>query len=598
MVMFSLSPERYVEAEVVHIPTGELRGVSGINKLKMNSSNGRLVSYRSDLCYVSSSLVMYDSVLSMGTNVLVHQAPGTSGGEWDNICSWEFSNVGKINGRSLNSRVDITHFKSVGSMLYKSDADKIYWHGVCGLNERGLALYTNSLTYGEVHVKVTFTWADTGQVVNLPFYQGSADIDIWKTSSSPYKECFYFGNGFKSTYYTWAGAHLSIIGNGVFPSVAGQNKSGTDSWTLSGCIVPTTGGQFSFVYAGQGCAGDIQLFSDRTSDPDIQKAVDTTHSYYKGDTVSWNIDTKVKTFYVDMFSYYGLLEFTDTLPEGLDYTSCVVTKGGRDITQNCIITYNPDTREFKASIDPSVLANRSFYNGEAMRCTINSKVDSATGIINNTGVVNYDNVRYDTNQAQINVVHSITTEVEGPGTISDCITNIQSGSSKSVTYSPNANCYLSEIQIDGITMPNNQLINYLNEYTFNNITSNHKIKAIFKENPTLTVVKEATPDYLNVFGNGEYLFKITGVGRLGENYEYSRSIHNGQSFTIQVPVGKYKVKEIGLNRSRLQEIIPLANGNALGETNLERGNASFKFINSLTKYDDYGHNDVIINNIK
>lgn len=142
------------------------------------------------------------------------------------------------------------------------------------------------------------------------------------------------------------------------------------------------------------------------------------------------------------------------------------------------------------------------------------------------------------------------------------------------------------------------MIDNLDSYTFSNITANHTIKAVFKENPTITIRKDSVNEFPSVFGNGYYSFKITGVTRTGESLEYTKTLQEGQSVTFHIPVGVYKVTEITSQRTSLLRVDATVNGDAEGNTNTELGSASFTFVNKFDDYKSDGHNDQIVNILK
>lgn len=317
-----------------------------------------------------------------------------------------------------------------------------------------------------------------------------------------------------------------------------------------------------------------------------------------GDTVTYLVKKKIEERFVDILTPYSQIVLEDELPEGMSFVNSVLYHDGANKT-TIYGTQAVSGNKVLYTFNSSTLKSNSLYNGGVLVWKITCKVNNkATGVVKNTGVVNYDGVRLNTNQVSINVVHCITSSADGPGTVSQGVSNIQSGSSKTFFFQPNDGCYLADILIDGVSVTHEQLVASLNGYTFSNITANHSIKAIFKENSALTISKEASPDYVSAFGNGEYIFKIEGIGRSGERYEFIKSLHDGQSITMRLPVGEYRISEVCNQRSQLQEIVPLSNGNDRGETNLELGNASFRFVNRLNEYDNYGHNDILNNKLK
>lgn len=110
-----------------------------------------------------------------------------------------------------------------------------------------------------VNYTVTVTWADSGQVVDLPFYQTITDIDAGSSPTSYYRESWTPKDGFTNDFYVYDTCKLLIDGT-TFRSTGGT--SGNDSLTKAGVIALTTNGQFSGQMELGRCGNGIALFSN------------------------------------------------------------------------------------------------------------------------------------------------------------------------------------------------------------------------------------------------------------------------------------------------------------------------------------------------
>lgn len=107
---------------------------------------------------------------------------------------------------------------------------------------------------------VTIRYADTNEIVELPFHQIITDIDAGGTSSY-YREGFTGGSGFNGTYYVYDKHRLNISGTTFqTPDDAGL-LDGDDSVIKGGVIALADRGQFSGKYQLGDCGNTLQIYS-------------------------------------------------------------------------------------------------------------------------------------------------------------------------------------------------------------------------------------------------------------------------------------------------------------------------------------------------
>lgn len=124
--------------------------------------------------------------------------------------------------------------------------------------------------FGEAHSQwfidytVTITYADTGEIVNQPFFQVVSDIDAGG-SSGYFKESWTSGDGFSGTYYIYDKNHLDINGTTFKTPNGGTALDGNDSLIQGGVIGLTKNGQFSSRMELGSCGSQLYLFSSFSS---------------------------------------------------------------------------------------------------------------------------------------------------------------------------------------------------------------------------------------------------------------------------------------------------------------------------------------------
>lgn len=210
-------------------------------------------------------------------------------------------------------------------------------------------------------------------------------------------------------------------------------------------------------------------------------------------------------------------------------------------------------------------------------------------------------------------VYHIDTSVQGQGTITSSIKNIDKGQTKVITYTPASGFYIRSLTIDG---KNIDLKKYPKEYTFSNISADHDVKAVFLPNPEIQITKEIYLDEL-YFPSGDptFIIEAKGTDYLGDYHEYLKTIkfsesdiskvviENGRkklkkTITFNIKAGKYQCSEISVARYKLSEINKVVSGSITGDTvtlNSDGQNAEVTFVNVRQQYHNFSDNDIAIN---
>lgn len=323
-----------------------------------------------------------------------------------------FTNIGSINGRQLDAKV---HFNSMtvsarGGSATGERSDN--YMGVCYLSAWSLwmsATIDDGSGYRAaktIDTTTTVYWHDTGETVDLPFFQSLQDIDA---GDSYYKEGWEAKSGFSGTFYKYSPCVLSFSGNKV-STPSNLSLSGTDSLLKGGFYAPTTGGTFRSAFYEGNCATQFNLYTQYSSGF-IEKPtlyVDNSKVYKEGDNVIWSIKQPVGKYFTAVMSPYDSFSISDKVPNGVTYKSAkVLDSRGNDITSKGSLKYDKNTREVSFTFDNSFLLDKSNYNGTTYTLEITTTADNIEGTqktIPNTGASEISSIDMDTNEMAITVV--------------------------------------------------------------------------------------------------------------------------------------------------------------------------------------------------
>lgn len=539
-------------------------------------------------------------------NGLVFCCGGASNGTWTNLVTLNFINVGSIGGRQLDCTVVATRLNKQNSRSVSPSEGAVMPSGdfmylrddVFGLNSSSLG---RNLT-------LTFKvfYHDTGATVNLPFVFMGVDIDSCTTLNRQNDtEAIDFYSGFSGNYFVYSKCNLVQSGTcfranqSNASNLPGSNINGVDQWLMAGVAGVSNNGQFAIRSEGYNCGTPVTLFCNFLSSDNMLKTPDKPVKI-KGETVVWSNKYTIHKLYANTFTPYTSLEMYDVLPDNLEYKNARVLKGSTDITNKGVLSYDESSRTVRWVLSTTEARNLAFYDGSVLNLEITCDVltGNDTAITTNNSGIKPSGLDFKAS-GQVEVQYKIDTSYEGEGEISPSVTNIPIGESRYFQYTPAEGWYLQKIIVDDTEeITGEELVKFLNGYTFKSVNDNHKLHAVFKPIPELTLSKEVTTDAMSVFGSEEFSFEISGRDYLGYQHTWCKTIEGTGSATWQVPAGVYTCRELENDRFLSTEVVGILNADEDGVVNTLTGSSHILFKNSLVQYDRYGHNNQEINLLK
>lgn len=288
-----------------------------------------------------------------------------------------FTNVGNINGRQLDARV---HFNSVtvGKRNASGERSDNYF-AVCYLADESLWMSSTISGIGAgyraaktIDATTTIYWHDTGETVELPFFQCLSDIDA---GAGYFRESWEAKEGFSGIFYRYEDCVLSFSANKASATSA-SDYGGSDSLFKAGFYAPTSGGRFRSVFTEGNCATQFISYSAYAIMENPVKSSDGREINEEGDVIKHKISQRIGKFYSDTMTTYSSLFISDTLPEGISYKEAKVYDGnGMDITAHGTVSYDSRTRKVEFSMGKIWLDNIDNYTGQTLTMEITSIVD-------------------------------------------------------------------------------------------------------------------------------------------------------------------------------------------------------------------------------
>lgn len=328
-----------------------------------------------------------------------------------NFCKVKFTNAGTIDGRQIDCTVNfdsMTVTARKGSSTGETSDGYMGFASIWGIDDGlqvGVTIDDGCGYRAKKTVKytATITYHDTGEVVNLPFFQAVRDLDAMNTY---YREAWESISGYTGTYYKYSTNYNTFSGNKVLaPNSSNQTVTGNNELLKAGIYAPTTGGKFSAYFYEGNCGTLMTLYSQYSTNPSV--FVNPTKTVNKaaarpGDTVTYTVKHTMGTFYKTAMTVYGKLEITDVIPENLEYVSSALTNGaGTNITGQGTLTYDESTRTLKFVMGDAWRNNISNYNGQVLKFTVTTKVKDFEGYeatAENKATLSYENnLSVDTN---------------------------------------------------------------------------------------------------------------------------------------------------------------------------------------------------------
>ena len=334
-------------ATVRTIPSNSLM-VSDSNLLKMTKSN-----YSATWNGVAGKAIVSGSAIHLSVPI----KSKTSAFSYSNFLDITFTNIGQINGRQI----------------YR--AQKIF------------------------DITTTIYWHDTGETVELPFFQEVSDIDA---GASYFKEAWEAVSGYSGIFYKYSPCTLVFSGNKVSTPSA-MDHSGNNSLLKGGIYAPTTSGTFRCKFTDGNCMTGYQLFSAYEIMNDPVKKTSQSDMLEAGDKLTYDVTHKFGKFYVDTMTTFGEYRIEDVLPQGVTYKSAKVLSGSTDITSKGTLSYDQASRTVSFDMGSTWLSDADNYTGQDITMQIETQVNTPVKpieTINNTGSVVIDGITLASNEVK------------------------------------------------------------------------------------------------------------------------------------------------------------------------------------------------------
>ena len=333
-----------------------------------------------------------------------------------------------------------------------------------------------------------------------------------------------------------------------------------------------------------------------------------------GGTVSYNVAFTVPQQPAGYL--YSKFVLSDTLPNGLKYTGFSVKDDtGANVTGNFTGQISGQT----FTLTPNNLSSSAFFF-KGYTVTINTTVedkdykdqqgsDGRVILKNQAKIIakNSPSVPEETKTSNVintEILFNINTKTDGNGSITDSIKGISAGSTKEITFTPNAGYEVDTVTVDGTQ------VTATDKYIFSDITKNHDISVTFKpttDNVVTLTKKIAETDVNMANGTPTAIFKLTGTDLNGDSHQYQKVVTLTEDtlkdgyYVVKVKfnnltAGTYTAAEVDTSRYLLTNV--LADQNARTEDNtlvcdLVNGKeASGTFLNGKTILQCFSHNNM------
>lgn len=392
-LLFILSPQEAFAVERVNIDTS--KGVSSATAFKLGLNQSPVLEMNN-----GTTKADFDNKTR---REITAKIPSTKG-SWtvSNPAKLTFNNAGTLNKRKVKVvvNIDSVTFKKGGK-----DTDNGFKHDtyVTIAHMATSSLYigcrSKDSTYGvantnnyTIKTTVTFTWADTGETIALPFIQGVYDIDQYDSN-----EAWEANSGFAS-YIVYKGTNLSQSGNKFYLSKDYGSLSGDDSKYKGGLYATTQNGTFKSTFYGANCDSQLVLYNQLMQLSPPTKSVDKA-SPKPGEQIEWTVEQKIGTYIKDSFTGYSSLRFSDTLDDRLEFVSAAMLEDSKDVSKTAgTLKYDENTRKLTFDFNQSWLSSMANYKGQTLRLKIITKVKKGTygETIPNKAIVSNSNVNFET----------------------------------------------------------------------------------------------------------------------------------------------------------------------------------------------------------
>lgn len=338
-----------------------------------------------------------------------------------NFLDLTFSNVGKIGDKSIDCVVHFDYAKFSKKLGSGDFLRKDGYTAVCRVTNSDLWISADDDSgagfAGSKKIKTTTTmkYHDSGETVNLPFFQTVRDIDAhgnyydeaWQPGDGDDKSWSESGdNGYEPVIYKYKENTCKInTTTGRVTTTGTKTDNAEDQIKKTGIYIRTKGGKFTSTFFEGNCATTLEVYSQYSATctltpPTLSVDKETAKPREK---ITYTVHQKVGKFYEDVMEPYGKIVFKDVIPDGVKYVggAKLYDGTGRDISNNAVFKYDETTKTLTCTVEDSWVKTQANYNGQELRLEIPTWAKPFVGkqktIQNIANVSLSDNYSKDTN---------------------------------------------------------------------------------------------------------------------------------------------------------------------------------------------------------
>lgn len=396
-----------------------------------------------------------------------------------NVGVW-YRNVGQYQGNTIDLKITVSDWKEIRTVNTSINGKPNYPSVEFWKDRILIGISTDS--FHDIAFEYEFFNAEDGLPADITGHLTFADVDASEQLTLN-------GSTFDKA-YTSTNSVLSIQGNSVSCAAdISTNNNDTSTW----CTVLFSTPELEFSY--NRTVDDINASTSRRY---FSMLTTNAVSIPFGTPLIVKAVSKEIITTEDTYDYLLYMN-TPAQPSGKEYTSFVLTDtldsnitladnsftaktdSGADISQYFSLDFR--NQDIKITADESFVKSSAFCNQQfifSFRVKVkeehNFDISGGKAVIYNKSMAQTNYGTETSNTVQTEVRFNLYTQITN-GSITESESNIPGGTNRTVTFTPNHDCYVSSVTVDGQAVDTEQYKEG-GSYTFNGIKDNHSVEVI------------------------------------------------------------------------------------------------------------------------
>lgn len=396
-----------------------------------------------------------------------------------NVGVW-YRNVGQYQGNTIDLKITVSDWKEIRTVNTSINGKPNYPSVEFWKDRILIGISTDS--FHDIAFGYEFFNAENGQPADITGHLTFADVDASEQLTLN-------GSTFDKA-YTSTNSVLNIQENSVSCAAdISTNNNDTSTW----CTVLFSTPELKFSY--NRTVDDINASTSRRY---FSMLTTNAVSIPFGTPLIVKAVSKEVITTEDTYDYLLYMN-TPAQPSGKEYTSFVLTDtldsnitladnsftaktdSGADISQYFSLDFR--NQDIKITADESFVKSSQFCNQQfifSFRVKVkeehNFDISGGKAVIYNKSMAQTNYGTETSNTVQTEVRFNLYTQITN-GSITESESNIPGGTNRTVTFTPNHDCYVSSVTVDGQAVDTTQYKEG-GSYTFNGIKDNHSVKVI------------------------------------------------------------------------------------------------------------------------